>query len=436
MGKNAIMTANQARPVRELIAGGVFGDIKNPDDVSLVADRGKGAKLWTIDGREFTDYELGSGPMVLGHAHPVVVEAIREQAGRGTHFHLMNEAALGLASRVAQHVPCAESLKFVSDGAQATFFSLRFARAFTGRNKILKFAGAYHGHHDYAQHAQRDATGGAGIAERADTAGIPQQISSQVLVCPFNDLGSVEKLVAEFGSDLAAIIVEPIQRAILPAPGFLQGLRAICDRIGAMLVFDEIVTGFRVSLGGAQQLYGVTPDLCALGKIMGGGLPIAAVAGRRDILELSIPQRKADGRSIFLSGTLNGNPLCCAAGVATLDNLIACRGVEKIARAGERLRQGFEENARRLSIPFQMIGHPAFAQPVFTDRPIRSYADFASANRDISRRFGIEMIKLGQNVLLGGKFYISTEHNDEIVSQTVEAGYRAMKTMQEAGVLN
>jgi glutamate-1-semialdehyde 2,1-aminomutase len=249
----------------------------------------------------------------------------------------MNEAALGLASRVAQHVPCAESLKFVSDGAQATFFSLRFARAFTGRNKILKFAGAYHGHHDYAQHAQRDASGGAGIAERADTAGIPQQISSQVLVCPFNDLGSVEKLVAEFGSDLAAIIVEPIQRAILPAPGFLQGLRAICDRIGAMLVFDEIVTGFRVSLGGAQQLYGVTPDLCALGKIMGGGLPIAAVAGRRDILELSIPQRQADGRSIFLSGTLNGNPLCCAAGVATLDNLIACRGVEKIARAGRTL---------------------------------------------------------------------------------------------------
>lgn len=420
----------------ELIVGGVLGSSKNPDEASFVVQRGKGAKLWSSEGDEYTDYVLGSGPMVLGHAHPAVVAAIAAQAAKGTQFYLMNEVAPELAMRVRRLVPCAETVKFVGDGAQATFYSLRLARAFTGHSKILKFAGGYHGHHDYVQQGVFDASGRSGLSPRPDTAGIPQAISEYVLVSPFNDLDAARKLIAEHGADVAAVIVEPIQRAILPEPGFLQGLRELCDANGSILVFDEIVTGFRVAPGGAQELFGVTPDLCALGKILGGGLPIAAVAGRRDLIELSVPYRPADGRSIFLSGTLNGNPLCAAAGVATLDTLEEIGAHERIARAGEMLRQGLQERARELSIPFQMIGHPSFAQPVFREGAVSNYADFAAADFQLARQFGVEMIKRGQNLVVGGKVYISTEHDDGIISQTIEVGRQALSSMREARLFN
>ncbi|WP_274630794.1 aspartate aminotransferase family protein [Arvimicrobium flavum] len=419
--------------IDEIIVGGVLGSSKNPDEASFVVSHGKGAKLWSSSGHEYTDYVLGSGPMVLGHAHPAVVDAITAQAARGTQFYLMNEVAPELARRVCRLVPCAETVKFVGDGAEATFYSLRLARAFTGRSKILKFAGGYHGHHDYVQQGVFDASGRSGLSLGPDNAGIPQAISEDVLLSPFNDLEAARRLVAEYGPDLAAIIVEPIQRALLPEGGFLQGLRDLCDQNGSILVFDEIVTGFRVAPGGAQELYGVTPDLCALGKILGGGLPIAAVAGRRDLIELSVPYRAADGRSIFLSGTLNGNPLCAAAGIATLDTLQQIGAQEKIAKTGEALRRGLEENARKLSIPFQMVGHPTFAQPVFREGRIRNYADFAAADFQLARRFGVEMIKRGQNLVVGGKVYISTEHDENIVSSTVEAGFQAMSAMRDAG---
>lgn len=271
----------------DFIPGQCFGTFKLPDEVSFIASRGEGARLWTTDGRSLIDFVLGSGPMIVGHAHPRVVDAIKTQAMRGTTFYAMNEVAPRLAARIAQFVPCGEAVKFVSDGAEATFYALRFARAFTGRTLILKFEGAYHGHNDYGLHGLKATRYSNYPVAVPNSAGIPAAVSSTVLVAPYNDLDTLEKLIEPVAKDLAAIIVEPVQRSIPPKPGFLAGLRQICDRTGTLLIFDEVVTGFRLALGGGQEVFGVKPDLCTLGKVIGGGLPLAAIAGRRDVIELS-----------------------------------------------------------------------------------------------------------------------------------------------------
>jgi len=428
-------TETKKRDAADLIPGGIFGSHGYPDGMAFIAARGQGAQMWSTDGQVFTDYVLGSGPMVVGHAHPRVAAAIAEQASRGTHLYTMNEIALELAEKIVEAVPCAEAVKFVADGAQATFYSLRLARAFTGREKILKFEGGYHGHHDYAQHGLVPGEGINHVSRGADSAGIPAAISAGILVAPFNDLEATASLVREHASDLAAIIVEPVQRSIPPARGFLQGLRALASEVGAILIFDELVTGFRLDFGGAQTTYGVTPDLCALGKVIGGGLPLAAIAGRKDILDLTKPGRANDGRTIFLSGTLNGNPLACAAGLATLQVLRDMDGPARIAAAGRRLAEGFLANARSLSIPFQMLGPPSFAEPIFSTAPIKNYAEWATANPAAARQFSIEMMKRGNHVLFNAKYYLSTAHTDAQIDKTCADSLEAMRAVRDQGLL-
>jgi glutamate-1-semialdehyde 2,1-aminomutase len=420
----------------ELIPGGILGSHGYPDGMGFVAVKGQGALLWTDEGAVFTDYVIGSGPMVVGHAHPKVAAAIADQAARGTHLYAMNDVALELAAKINEAVPCAEALKFVADGAQATFYAMRLARAFTGREKILKFEGGYHGHHDYAQHGLVTAQGVNQITRKPDSAGIPSAISAGVLVATFNDLAGTASLVREHAADLAAIIVEPVQRSIPPVPGFLEGLRALATEVGAVLIFDELVTGFRLDFGGAQTTYGVTPDLCALGKVIGGGLPLAAIAGRRDIMDLTAPGRANDGRTILLSGTLNGNSIACAAGLATLEVLREENGPAKIARAGRRLADGFIEAAKSLSIPFQMLGPPAFAEPVFGTKPIHTYAEWAAINQIAGRQFGIEMMKRGNHVLFNAKYYLSTAHTDAQIDKTCADALEAMRAVRDAGLLS
>ncbi|QOZ23871.1 aminotransferase class III-fold pyridoxal phosphate-dependent enzyme [Bradyrhizobium sp. CCBAU 51753] len=288
---------------RSSLAGNSLGVFKLPDELAFTVARGSGPWLWSADGRR---YVMGAGPMVLGRAHPRGVSAITEQAALGAHYYLMNARAQDLAAKICQLVPCAESVRFCSDGSEANFYALRVARAFTQRTKILKFDGGFHGHSDYAQQKSRVEPGHNDQHPMAEAAGIPAEVSETVVIAPYNDIGHTRQIVEPIAQDIAAIIVEPVQRAFVPAPGFLEGLRALANSIGALLVFDEVVTGFRLALGGAQEYFGVTPDLCALGKILGGGTPLAALAGRADVLDVVVTGRPNDGRPAMMSGTLNG----------------------------------------------------------------------------------------------------------------------------------
>ncbi|MBB4363135.1 glutamate-1-semialdehyde 2,1-aminomutase [Bradyrhizobium sp. CIR18] len=416
------------------LAGNSLGMFKLAEDVAFSVSRGNGPWLWSTDGRRYADYVLGAGPMVLGHAHPKVVAAIAEQAGLGTHYYVMNERACELAAKVCELVPCAESVRFCSDGSEANFFALRVARAFTGRAKILKFNCGFHGHSDYAQQKSRAEPGHNDQCSVAESAGIPAEISETVVIAPYNDIERTRQIVEPIAGEIAAIIVEPVQRAFMPASGFLEGLRALADNIGALLVFDEVVTGFRLALGGAQEYFGVTPDLCALGKALGGGTPLAALAGRADVLEVVATDRLNDGRSAFVSGTLNGNPLCCAAGLATLALIEELRAPAVLKKKGEALATGLLEIANRLSVPVQVIGPPAIQQVVFGSGPMDTIEAVAASRQDVARRWGHEMIRRG--IFCGpAKLYVSVVHTEETHGLFLQMAEESIRAVRDQGLL-
>ncbi|MCA6112211.1 aspartate aminotransferase family protein [Bradyrhizobium cenepequi] len=404
------------------------------DEVAFTVARGKGPWIWSTDERRFADYLMGAGPMVLGHAHPRVVSAIAEQAAIGTHYFLLNQRAQELAAKICHLVPCAESVKFCANGSEANFYALRLARAFTGRTKVLKFDGAFHGHSDYAVQSLRAEPDRNDRHVVSDSAGVPRQISDTVVIAPYNDIERTRQLTEPIAHEIAAILVEPVQRAFMPAPGFLEGLRALADKTGALLVFDEVVTGFRLALGGAQEYFGVTPDLCALGKVLGGGLPVAAVAGRADVMELTIPGRPDDGRSAFMSGTLNGNPLGCAAGLATLEVIEELGAPAKLKEKGETLAAGLREIAKRLSVPLQTIGPPSILQVVFGVGPIDNAEVLAASRQDAAHRFGIEMTRRGV-FCSPGKLYVSLAHTDETHNLFFEMAEQSMRAVRDQGLL-
>lgn len=416
------------------LAGNALGRVTPSKEAAFTAARGEGPWIWSTDGRRFVDYLLGSGPMVLGHAHPRIVSAVAAQARIGTHFGLVNEPAQELAARICQLVPCAESVRFCSDGSEAVFYALRLARAFTGRTKILKFDGAYHGQSDYTLQYPRANAGANEPPVVPESAGIPLEISDTVVIAPFNDLERTAEIIEPVADEIAAILVEPVQREFMPAAGFLESLRALADRIGALLIFDEVVTGFRLALGGAQEYFAVTPDLCALGKILGGGLPLAAVAGRREVLELVVVGRPNDGRSAFMSGTLNGNPLSCAAGLATLAVLEEVRAPAKFEEKGQALAAGLREIANRLSVPFQTIGPGMVQRLVFAGDSLDTPVALAAARPRAIERFGIEMIRRGV-LTTPSRVYMSIMHTDETHGLFFEKAEEAMRVVRDQGLL-
>jgi len=339
-----------------LLPGGVLGSARFPDELAFVIERGQGSKVWDLSGREYIDYLLGSGPLVLGHSHPAVVAAVRAQLERGTTYYAVNEPVIRLAEELCRAVPCAEQVRFTSTGSEATFFALRAARAWRQRERIMKFEGGYHGSHDYALMSSTPRSPKAFPAATPDSAGIPHVLEGEVLIAPYNDLATVEALLAVHADSLAAVIVEPFQRLIPPQPGFLPGLRKLTTRYGIALVFDEVVTGFRFAWGGAQEFYGVVPDLAAYGKIIGGGFPLAAVCGRREIMQNFDP--RLDGTPDFISqiGTLNGNPIAAVAGLATLAELRTPGAYARLHATGKTLRDGFADLVRRSGLRAQGAG--------------------------------------------------------------------------------
>src|SRR5579884_4098630 len=353
---------------RELMPGGVSSPVrafKAVGGTPRFIARGEGAHLWDVDDNRYIDYVLSWGPLILGHAYPPVVRAIQEAAARGSSFGAPTEAEVRLAQLITQAMPAVEMVRFVNSGTEATMSALRLARAYTKREKIVKFAGGYHGHADMLLVA---AGSGALTLGTPDSPGVPPQATAQTLVAPYNDAGAVRGMFEHFPGEIAAVIVEPVagnMGCVPPEPGFLEGLRDVTREHGAVLIFDEVMTGFRVARGGAQQRYGITPDMTCLGKIVGGGLPAAAYGGRRDIMSLVSP-----AGPVYQAGTLSGNPLAMAAGIAQLEALREPGVYERLDALTRRLTEGMADAARAAGVPLYTTRVGSMFTGFFTERPV------------------------------------------------------------------
>ena len=413
----------------ESVLGGTVGSFKLPVDLAIVVARAEGSHVWDTDGREFVDYVLGSGPLLIGHAHPEVVAAVQRQAPLGSTYYTLNVPIIELAERMVAAIPCAEQVKFVSSGSEATFHALRIARAYTGKSRVLKFEGGFHGVNDYALMSALAGRQTEYPTPIPDSAGIPHEVESDVLVSRWNDVDLTRRLVAEHADELAAIICEPLQRSLVPAPGFLAELRALADRHGILLVFDEVVTGFRLAYGGAQERYGVVPDLATYGKAMSGGYPMAAIAGSREILSVTNPSRRGQAPLAHLGGTLNGNPIAAAAGLATLDVLARPGAYDRLYGTTERLKSGLRELAQERGIALQVPGDGPLFQVFFSRDDVTDYPGVLATDRARSRRFGEACMARGLFVNPGEKFYVSLAHTTEDVERTLDAFADALDSL-------
>ncbi len=414
-----------------LISGGAINQLSLPGGVKRVIARGKGSRIWDADGNEYVDYVLGSGPLILGHAHPAVVQAVHRQVDLGSTFYALNEPVIRLAERIIERVACAELVQFCSTGAEATFYAMRLARAATGRDKILKFEGGFHGSSDYALMSLFPTGAPDYPRPEPSSGGIPRVLEDEVFVVPFNNIEAAARVVDAHAEEIAAIIVEPIQRVLEPAPGFLQGLRALADRHGIVLIFDEVVTGFRVAPGGAQELYSVSPDLATLGKIIGGGYPLAAVTGRREVMRLADHKLRGQPDYVYISGTLNGNPIAAVAGLATLDVLDQPGSYDRLNEVGSRLRSGLASVFESADVPAQVLGVGPLFQVLLTDQPIVDYRSMKRTDAATLKRIALSVFNAGF-FLSGEKGYISLVHTDEELDRTIEAFGAALRTLTVA----
>ena len=413
-----------------LLPGGVLGGYSAPAELSFVVREARGARLTDVSGRDYVDYILGSGPLVLGHAHPAVVSAVERQLSKGTTYFQLSEPTLELAEEICRAVPCAEQIRFTSTGSEATFFALRVARAYRRREKILKFEGGFHGTHDYSLMSVGPRAPKAFPAPTPDSAGIPHAIQEHVLVAPFNDLAETEAILAAHHADLAAVIMEPFQRLVPPEPGFLKGVREVTKRFGVPLIFDEIVTGFRFAYGGAQEYYGVVPDLAAIGKIVGGGFPLAAVVGRGEIMRHLAPELEGTPEFVAQAGTLNGNPVAAAAGLATLAELRRPGVYARLFATGTRIKTALQAAADAAGLAAYVAGEAPVFEIYFTDRPITDYRATLTADRARHRAFTDELIRRGV-VKAAQKFYVSLAHGEDEIRHTVEAFTQAFRTVAD-----
>jgi glutamate-1-semialdehyde 2,1-aminomutase len=403
-----------------VLPGGVLGGYYAPQELAFVVREARGARLCDHSGREYIDYILGSGPLVLGHAHPAVIAAVEEQLRKGTTYFQLSEPTLALAEEICRAVPCAEQVRFCSTGTEATFFALRLCRAYRRKDKILKFEGGFHGMHDYSLMSVGPRAPKAYPAPTPDSAGIPHAIQEHVLIAPFNDLAETEAILAAHHGDLAAVIMEPFQRLIPPAKGFLHGVREITRRFGVPLIFDEIVTGFRFAYGGAQEYYGVVPDLAAIGKIVGGGFALAALVGRAEIMRHLDPGLEGTPEFVAQAGTLNGNPIAAAAGLATLAELRRPGAYARLFQTGTRVKTALQDAADAAGIPAHVAGEAPVFEIYFTDRPITDYRATLTADRARHRLFTDELLRRGV-VKAAQKFYVSLSHGEDEIRQTVDA---------------
>ena len=413
-----------------VLPGAGLGGYALPEDIRFVFAEGAGARLRDAEGRDYIDYVGGAGALILGHAHPAVVAAAQAQTARGMHvFGTLNDQAIRLAARLVEDIPCAERIVYATTGSEATAYAMRLARAFRGRDLVLKFEGAYHGNHDYALTSTFPTALGNDPHGQDDTAGRPAGTRATMLVAPYNDARAVERMVKERRDDLAAIIVEPVQRIVPARPEFLQALRRICDENGVLLIFDEVVTGFRLAYGGAQVHYGVTPDLASFGKVIGAGGPLSCVAGRADVLDLCDPRRKGEPDYVYVNGTLHGNPVAAAATLAML---------EVLAQPGtyERLNSYAETACAACQAVLDRHGLTAIAehtgslwQILFMAARPSSQADIMAGDAAAMRRLDAECVKRGLYALPGVRRFFSTAHGEAELEDTLRILHDACRAI-------
>ena len=412
---------------RRVLPGGTFGNMAG----DIVVREGRGGRVWDESGREYIDFLIGSGPMLVGHAHPDVTAAAQAQAARGTTFFANNRAGIELAELIVDAVPCAEQVRFVSSGTEADLYAMRIARAFRKRDKILKFEGGYHGMSDYALMSTAPKRPGNFPRPVPDSAGIPRSVEDEILVAPFNDIGTVESLIREHGDELAGVIVEPLQRLLPPAPGFLEDLRRVTAAHAIPLIFDEVVTGFRLAWGGAQERYGVVPDLCTLGKVIGGGFPLAAVAGRADMMAHFDASKAGAEGFVKQIGTLSGNPVAAAAGLATLHVLREPGAYARIEATGRTLMTSLAAILDEFGIAARVLGEPAVFDAVFTRDEVHDYRGMLRGDAQMQERFNLLLRQRG--ILKGeSKYYVSLAHDARDVDETVAAWRSAAQELARA----
>jgi len=400
---------------RSVLPGGGFGNVSD----EMVVARGLGGRVWDVSGNEYVDYLLGSGPMLIGHAHPEVVAAVQDQLAKGTTFFANNEPGILLAAEIVSAVRCADKVRFVSSGSEADLYAMRLARAYKKRDKILKFEGGYHGMSEYGLMSLSPRRTSNFPQAIPDSAGIPRSVRDDMLVAPFNDLDMVASLMREHRQDIAAVIVEPLQRLVPPRPGFLEGLRKLTEDNGILLIFDEVVTGFRFAYGGAQEYYGVTPDICSLGKVIGGGFPLAAVVGRADVMAHF--DKGAVGEEGFMMqvGTLSGNPIAAVAGLKTLEILRRPGAYETIFRNGRALMDGYREILKDAGVEARVVGDAPMFDIVFTGRDVIDYRS-SLGDPDLMQQCNALLRERGI-LKSDSKYYVSLAHTDEDVRQTLDA---------------
>ncbi len=411
------------------IPGGVNSPVRAFKSVGgppLFIAKAKGAYLWDVDGNKFIDYVHSWGPMILGHAPGPVIKAIQRAASRGTSYGAPTELEVRLAKMIGEAVPSMEQVRLVSSGTEAVMSAIRLARGYTKRDKILKFDGCYHGHSDYLL-----AKAGSGVATLGlpDSPGVPADFAKHTLTAPYNDIRAVKSLVEAHANELACIIVEPVagnMGVVPPSPGFLPALREMTRACGALLIFDEVITGFRVHYGGAQTLFGVTPDLTCLGKIIGGGLPVGAYGGKREIMQMIAP-----AGPVYQAGTLSGNPLAVTAGIETLKVLKTSDVYKKLEAKSAALADGLGKAAKQVGIPFTQTRVGSMLCGFFTDQPVVDYASAKRSDQQRYARFFRGMLEQGV-YFAPSQFeaaFLSTAHSDADIKKTIAAAQSVFKQL-------
>jgi glutamate-1-semialdehyde 2,1-aminomutase len=426
--KKVIRSKQLFEEAQRYLPGGVDSPVrafKAVGGTPLFIKSGHGSRLYDEDGNEFIDYVGSWGPLILGHAHPRVVKAIKKAVENGSSFGVPTELETTLAKLISDAMPSIEMVRFVTSGTEAAMSAIRLARAFTGRNKIVKFAGCYHGHSDGLL-----AKAGSGMATLGipSSPGVPAAVTADTLVTPYNNLEVVGQLFKDFGSDIAAVIVEPVagnMGVVLPKPGFLEGLRSLTSQHGALLIFDEVITGFRVAYGGAQQLYEIKPDLTCLGKIIGGGLPVGAYGGRRDIMQMVAPSGE-----VYQAGTLAGNPLAMTAGIETITILKESGAYQELERKATLLEKGIVKAADKAGVAIQLPRIGSMFTIFFTKNPVMDYETAGRADTTLYARFFHQMLSQGI-YFPPSQFeaaFVSTAHTNKDIQSTIGAAEKAFRS--------